>query len=114
MNNFKQIGRICKGSLKVQENCVNFSIVYNSVRKNVDSTYLSCATFNKRLIDVFKNHVKEGQVIDIEGNLESWSEDNNGQTFYNTVCYVQDVNIMAFQFTNNKAQEVKEEEAIEI
>jgi len=120
MNKVILVGRITKDpELKTVQSgsaVVNFTVAINrpTTSNNVDQNqsnadYINCVIWNKQAENLAK-YVKKGQLIGVEGRIQTRTYDANGTTRYITEVLCDNVQFLDTKKDNGSSQEQSDDE----
>ena len=120
MNKVILVGRITKDpelrNINSGSSVVNFTIAVNRpISQNANSDqnannadYINCVIWNKQAENLAK-YVKKGQLIGVEGRIQTRSYDSNGSTRYITEVLCDNVQFLDTKKDSDKPQQSDEE-----
>lgn len=120
MNKVILVGRITKDpELKTVQSgsaVVNFTVAINrpttsngADQNQSNADYINCVIWNKQAENLAK-YVKKGQLIGVEGRIQTRTYDSNGTTRYITEVLCDNVQFLDTKKDNGSSQEQSDEE----
>lgn len=117
MNRVELVGRLTKDpELRYTEKDVgicSFVIAVNRNFKNENDEYetdfIFCKAFNKRAETISK-YCQKGDLLGIEGSIRTGSYEKDGQRFYTTEIFTDNVSFLSPKSNNTKDEEKEENE----
>jgi single-strand DNA-binding protein len=103
MNNVNLLGRVVK-DIELKGNDTKFCSFTLAVNRKVkdESDFISCKAFGKTA-EILSQYVQKGQLIAIDGRIQTGSYEKEGNKIYTT-----DVIVTSFYFTGKGKDENKE------